>query len=632
MPMNANARQALIRLCRDKDIPIDNEPWQNFMASLNTRQAIVVDVKNEEQVVWLMQKVAALNEEDGNNIKVRASAGWANEDPYCGCSCFGFFSKAQTNRYNESYSFSPGAIGDLIIRFNPEYQKHGLNVSPIREPIDVNADNPIKRLKPFEVNVPAGMQIKALADYLEKQKKSLTTVSMLSYASAIGLAMNAGHGTGRDESSFAGLIRELRICDNHGNIRTLSIGHNDFETLRAAKAGLLGIVLSAKLRCVEGFKLKETIKNYVSLEALSGELQDLLQNNQYFTLMHMPSYLPDVIADNLIPNWHVRLWNYSTEKSTISGPTYEADIESFTQELSAKIGASVQEFLLDNELYKLLPAFMTVAASTVTATRGTKEEVGKENHMTHYQVAFPKKITDLSFLVPVSDENCGAVLTQHLAKIDALLDEAREANTYPVTYAVYVRYFKGTNGGLSTSQTQENERTLAIEVVSHPGAPGLAHFEKKLTAYFKEQGVARFHLGKEIPESAGNYRDFLGGEAVDAFIGALNRWYGQESDFPKSPFITEYFEQMLGQKPMPEPEEEHGEEALIANDKARVPYHSKEELIEFLNGLIKQMDKKVAKAAKQNPKTNDVYQLFKKNVAEEIQHLRQQMASHDLVH
>src|SRR5690606_9063961 len=108
-----------------------------------------------------------------------------------------------------------------------------------------------KHLKRYTVEVKAGTQIQTLASYLESKKKSLTTVSMIAYVSAIGLALNAGHGTGRDEPSFAGLITELKICDYKGNIRTLAIGDNDFETLRAAQAGLLGIVLSVKLVCVD---------------------------------------------------------------------------------------------------------------------------------------------------------------------------------------------------------------------------------------------------------------------------------------------------------------------------------------------------------------------------------------------
>ena len=59
-----------------------------------------------------------------------------------------------------------------------------------------------------------------------------------------------------------------------------------------------------------------------------------------------------------------------------------------------------------------------------------------------------------------------------------------------MTYAIYVRYLKGTNGGLSTSFTSsEDERIIAMDIVTHPEAPGITHFEQNLLAFLKEMGI-----------------------------------------------------------------------------------------------------------------------------------------------
>ncbi|WBV63749.1 hypothetical protein PGH43_02825 [Legionella pneumophila 130b] len=82
------------------------------------------------------------------------------------------------------------------------------------------------------------------------------------------------------------------------------------------------------------------------------------------------------------------------------------------------------DFLLDSGLKHLLPSFMLLSAAVVTGTRGTSPKVDYENHITHPQVAFPKEMRDVSYLIPVKDDEAGQKLELILQKMEAMLNEA----------------------------------------------------------------------------------------------------------------------------------------------------------------------------------------------------------------
>ncbi len=81
------------------------------------------------------------------------------------------------------------------------------------------------------------------------------------------------------------------------------------------------------------------------------------------------------------------------------------------------------DFLLDSGLKHLLPQFMLVSAAVITGTRGTEAKVDYENHISHPQVAFPKEMHDVSYLIPVKDNEAGSKLEMILQKIEALLNK-----------------------------------------------------------------------------------------------------------------------------------------------------------------------------------------------------------------
>ncbi|HAZ7572746.1 L-gulono-gamma-lactone oxidase [Legionella sp. PATHC032] len=535
--------------------------WSNYMESVNNPSAVVVEVKNEKEVQTVIKTIKELNSdrEPEDKVTVRATAGWTDK-PGKSC-CFFPWSEAQESQYNEGFSFSqvvggkasPDTAGtDVIIRFAKKFH-HAKVIGSLKNSPVFNPDNPIHRLPVTLVEVSAGMQVADFADFLRNHQLSLSTVSMISWVTPVGLAGTAGHGTGRDEPAFSGLIESVTVCDMDGNLREINSDHPDFKDLIGGHSGLLGIVVSMKLWAVKAFNLCETIELFPNTKDMAGRLSNILKNNQYISIMGMPSYgCPE--SDKLVSKWQIRQWNYTTDKpSKKEKAPYDPDIRSFAQELQVRIGASVMDFLLDSGLKHLLPSFMLLSAAVVTGTRGKAPKVDYENHITHPQVAFPKEMRDVSYLIPVKDDEAGQKLELILQKMEAMLNEAGSKGEFPVTYAIYVRYLKGTNGGLSTSFTSsDDERILAIDVVTHPEAPGITNFEKGFMSFLKEMNITpRNHLGKNFPAGVVHYDQFLGAERVAKYKQALERFYctpGKDDGTERlsmSPFYTPYLQGML---------------------------------------------------------------------------------------
>jgi len=143
--------------------------------------------------------------------------------------------------YSESFSLSPCAAGDVIVRLiGPEFQK-----------IDVVDE------KNNIVCVGAGVQIGELDKILyEKYKLCLPTSSLIGFVTFVGLITNAGHGTGRNEGSVAELIVAITFCLPNGEILRIDAEHLDFETIRACNLGLFGVILNVEIKCAPAKKLQ----------------------------------------------------------------------------------------------------------------------------------------------------------------------------------------------------------------------------------------------------------------------------------------------------------------------------------------------------------------------------------------
>lgn len=564
MTFPAELKAPFVALLQRKKIRCSNG-WENYMETVSNPAALVVEIQTQAELVLVLKEIYTLNEDrkPEDKITVRATAGHST-NATCG-SCMFPWNSVQEAEYSAGYSFSQVVGGraqetlpgtDVIIRFAKKF--HTINILSTNDaPLDIDSKNPIHQLPTALVEVSAGVQIAELATFLYKHHLSLSTVSMISWVTAVGLAGTGGHGTGRDEPAFSGLIESIKVIDLLGTVRELTPKNPDFTHLRGAHSGLLGVVISIQLRVVAAFNLKETIELFHDASAMHNKLSDILLNNHYVSIMGMPS--PDCNATSAqVAKWQIRKWNHTSENPLRPAKaSYEPDIQSFTQEIETRVGASVMGYLIDSGLQKLLPLYMVLSAAVVTTSRGEEPIVGHEHHITHPQVAFPKEMRDVSYLIPVDDGLAGEILENILLKIESLLNKAADQGDIPLTYAVYVRYFKGTYGGLSTSATSSNnERIIALDFVTHPAAPGIMNFEKNLLHYFREMKLqVRHHLGKNVPFSVNHYDEFLGTVAVSEYKSALTRWHdvpGQdigEARLAMSPFITPYLQKMLTYAP-----------------------------------------------------------------------------------
>lgn len=595
--------------------------WTNYMELVNNPGSITVTVKNEDQAQIVMQAISGFNAKKNpeDKITVRAAAGWSDTTIENGC-CFFPWSSVQENQYNESFSFSQVVGGraakdtagtDVIIRFAKKYHKVQV-IGPLDSPIVFNPQSPIHQLPASLVEVSAGVQIGELSDYLRLHDLSLPTASMIAWVTAVGLAGTGGHGTGRDEPGFSGLIESMKICDMDGLIREIDRKHPDFATLCGAHSGLLGIVLSVRLRAVKAFNLEESIELFKDAKSMANALDGILQNNQYVSIMGMPTFQTSEV-EKLIPKWQVKKWNYTEAKPTQNkNASYHPDLTSYMQELEVKMGAPIMEYLLDPALKHLFPLYTNVAAALVIETRGAKTIVDHENKITHPQVAFPKEMRDVSYQIPVKDGGKGFILSVILQKIEELLNKAGSKGQYPLTYAYYIRYFKGTNGGLSTSFTSsDDERIIALDMVTHPRASGINEFEQEFVHFLtNDLGIQlRCHLGKNFPAGIEHYDEFLGKENIHEFLDALKRWYSTSPDaqdgakrLAMSSFLTPYFDKMLSPSPEKVNELTIGKKEELAPVKAH--RHSRKECEHFIEAFtlaisLMPLQSKVGKEAKE---------------------------------
>jgi len=164
--------------------------------------------------------------------------------------------------------------------------------------------------------------------------------------------------TGKDQSSFAGLIEEMEICDAYGNVRILrdgelttylyelgqkliQAGFKDFADIRAAHLGLFGIVTKVKLRNLLPKKqMKETIYTFANAEELEIYLAtDALEKNPYTTITGMLPYDPNGQS----PMWKVAVWEETDEPLTQPAfrPPYDKGPRHVLQEAEIHLGTDI---------------------------------------------------------------------------------------------------------------------------------------------------------------------------------------------------------------------------------------------------------------------------------------------------
>lgn len=589
-----------------------NEGWRNFTGSVENPGTLVIDVDSAEQVESVIQFIKAENEKPENQININQAGGWSDDD-YLQCEpscCFGygrFFSSwvpgQRAQKYNEDYNADQGVKeADVVLRFSKKYTHRGVAIitnSQNDSVVDPHQDT-IEALQKSRAIVNSGVQLKQLHEALRIKKLALTTSPPNIFHSAVEAALRGETGTGKDQPAFNGLIKAITYVDNNGERQTIKEGDEHFEAIRGGSADLIGIVLNLEIEVAEKHRLKEEVKVFKHVDNILPDLDKMMHENQYFTLSYIPTYRHIPVADEGpgqtvdIPNWNVRLWNVTTESKTRAKDTspVEMILEDIAHDVLIDAKGEMQDLLFRKELHHLIPAYMKLVAALAYVKRGEDTVVASANNIHQYKKAQSDDVIRTTFHLPVADDASAAALGNALRFMDdTLTTMAREGDsgfgtsTAPITYCINVRYLKGTNGGLSTTHTKDNERILAVELVTHKEAHGFSAFRQKLIDYFDSQNLSfRFAYSQDVPAGVNGYQDYMGGDqaGLDAFKAGLLNAYGSQDGIGTSPYLSPFYHSMLKSV-----DERGSDEIEIEPTQEKQPEeHSKTEVTRYLRALL----------------------------------------------
>lgn len=487
MSVTQKETEMIVNAAKELGIHVE-EGWKNFSENLNASHAIVLDIDSVSSLQTLVRMVHDLNLKKAPNdrILLRAAAGGRKQE------------------YSDSYSFTAGAEGDVIVRLV------GKEFRTISKTDD--NDNVMR--------VGGSIQIGELDKKLyEKYNLSLPTSSLIPYVTVAGLSANAGHGTGRDQPSFSGLIRAITLCLPNGEIVRIDESDPDFSTIRAANLGLFGIVLNVELECTPAKKM-ECIMDVSNIPDFLRKVKaGLFDKYPYVSVMYVPTYQSDEMTSEQYNNVIIYCWT-PVDKATPDSNNcpYLAHLGQQVQ-INLEKNLHVTDLLCDHP--HLIPYYTRYLVTQSAIGNKDSRSVGPW-HMVHYQTAFPRDIDDADYLFEVGQGY--NEITQALSKIVSTLGEFASDKQYPLVDAVYLRLFTGTNGGLSTSAHNKGKYVCGLDMVSNINIPGYAEFKELMADYFMNGNLkAKPHWGKYVPHEI-DYRQLYGDE-FDRFNATLHHWY-----------------------------------------------------------------------------------------------------------
>lgn len=529
---------------------IHKKGWRNFSRNVNLPDATVLRIKTISVLQTIMRTVYELNanKQPNERVTVRVAAGGREDD-----------------KWSKSYSFTPGVEADIVIQ---------LVGNEFRQIQTVDKEHHVYRLG-------ASLQIGEVDKHLYDRGSVLPTSSLIPYVTVAGLSANAGHGSGKDQPGFAGLIKKMTLMLPNGDIKQIDETHPDFEAIRGAHLGMFGIVLDIEVQCAPAMKLQCVMEKRSLSEFLEEVKQGLFDRDYAVSVMYVPTYL-----DNELFNRHVKnviIYRYNPVPISVNDSNHTP----VTDRLSQGIQISVQEkFDIDDLLREhpsLLPYYLRYLVTRTTVGCQDQIEVGPWP-MFHYQTAFPRSMNDMSFLFPVSDKGGRQEIIDAYTRFVQLLADHAKRGEYPVAYATYGRYFKGTKGGLSTSAQQPDEHMFGFDVVSLPGLKGFEEFRRNMSTYLIEHLRGRPHWGKYVPENINLAKMY----DLEAFNGVLHRWYeANHLLLDHSPFINDFAARLLN-RPDLVPVLPLSAKALSSEDLAKVV--PVKELVKCTAACIKETD------------------------------------------
>jgi hypothetical protein len=447
--------------------------WQNFMNTQQQADAIVIDVNNTQALQTLMQFFHSANQQKlpDERIIIRAAAG------------------GHHSQYSASFSATSVANADIIIRLT---------------------GNEFKKVTRHDhsnlIRTGTSIQIGELDKFLyENFELSLPSSSLIPYVTAGGLAAAGGHGTGKNQPSFAGLLRGMTLCLETGEIVHIDKTHPDFETIIGAHNGLFGIVLDMDIECIPAKKLQCVMEKRSVPEFFEEVEKGLFESDPYVSVMYVPSYLPDELTNTAVNNVIIYRWR------PVPLDTKDSHHKPCLDNLEQAVLNNLDEAINLPEILRTYPKLIPIYQRHLTApiTIGSKDSLslGPWHEMMHYRTAYPNDLDEICGIFPVNTQPVNAPQGQEIVKAMkhaiTLLNEHAKRSEYPVSYAFYLRYLQGTNGGLSftgdNTDSPNKRKVIAMDIITNKNIKGFAEFEKNMRDFFLNEVDAKFHWGKNAP-------------------------------------------------------------------------------------------------------------------------------------
>lgn len=537
MPLTKKEQKALIDFANKFSIR-HTQGWQNYTQNVSRPHAVVFDVENEQQYQAVQDFVAKLNtkKEPVERITFRVANG-GRED-------LGEYSK-----YTGSFSITDCAAGDVIVR---------LSGKAFRK---IELIDEAKKI----VRVGAGVLAGELDETLYKKFSLTTPTSSYIYWSTFisGLTANGGHGTGGNQPSIPGLIVSMKLIrpdgakvrisgtkktiklrggtrisidekqkriihpDGRDELTEVTVDEfkalqEEFETIRGAHLGLFGTVLEADIQCINAKKL-ECIMKPTNLAGFKQLVSDgLYIKNEYVTVWYIPTYrgknkekAPDCKSNLVVMTWN-----------PVPVETLDSNNHKQWTILQEKIEIGLNDlFDLPGLLASyphLIPIFMRYFSSQIEVRCKDMRVIAPWYEIAHRQI-FPRNISDGDILFNTKDANNGEeIIALFNYLVDTLQDYA-DRGLYPVIYEIFLRYFLGSNGGLSMSFHGENEHTAGIDFTSARKIRGLEQFNEEVIKHLINEFGGRPHWGKSVPLDIDYTKIY--GDKFAIFMRVLKKWY-----------------------------------------------------------------------------------------------------------
>jgi hypothetical protein len=177
-------------------------------------------------------------------------------------------------KYQTSFSLSPCVEAHVILRL----------VGEEFDNITMNGE-----LVTVGCNVQIG-QLEAIL-YQRDPKLSLPVSPLIPWVTLVGIAANAGHGTGLNQPAMAGLVESITMVKPNGELKTIKKDDADFDVINGAHLGMFGLVTEVTIKCIPACKLKAT-KYAWSINEFFRQVNEekLYEKNEYVSVMYIPTY------------------------------------------------------------------------------------------------------------------------------------------------------------------------------------------------------------------------------------------------------------------------------------------------------------------------------------------------------